>query len=367
MTAKITKKRIAFNYLSALIAAVVLWNLIISNFIFNQSSDQESSLAYGNVPYSRFVNGGEGFSSIRVNNFGYNNDFIDVNKDDNYRIVVLGDSVTSASQLPRKNNYTTKLKDKLNKDGGNNEVYNFGKAGRRMADYLAFAEDYKKILKPDYFIIQLEADDFLVKNPDLFVVKKHDDIFSLEKTEKSGYFNKLKDIKNKTGWFQQIFLYTAIDVSKTNVIAKLKTAINYINTIVKTRDIEVPEINPNTIVNDSEDLIDWQLKELITAYGDNIVILMVSNTPIIKDGKVIYEDKQNELKTLLKSKILENKIKLIDTENIFNEYYDRTNKFARGFNENSPGTGHLNIDGHEIVAEELFNYFNELVSKTKLR
>ena len=339
------------KYSISFIAAFIIWNLIIGNFIYNQTSEYPQNLGDAKMPNSRFVFGTQGFSDSVTDNYGYNNDYIPP-KSGLFRIVVLGDSITEAAHVNRKINYCSVLEKKLNGQDKKYEVLNLGRAGRSVADYIGFALDYMAALDPDLVIVQAREADFAegLNAAHIFQINYQDENHTtLNKIGASGIFQDLKYLKDGFGWFRPIVGYTALRVQE--IINNQKTKI-------------FPSVNAqasaaDSVINSKEKaVIAWQLQQLEKKFGSHIALFNIELLPEIVNGKVRYDNgiKDNELNSYLAAEAEKEKIPFITAKDTFIDYYKKTGAVLTGFNNSMPGTGHLNKTGHEVAANILADY-----------
>ena len=93
-----------------------------------------------------------------------------------------------------------------------------------------------------------------------------------------------------------------------------------------------------------------------------ITIVYCPMVPKIENGATIYaeKDKYASMWRAFAEQCKKNNIDVIDMSNIFIEYYRNTGHLPRGFPNSFPGEGHMNADGHRLVAETIFNYMRNM-------
>ena len=104
----------------------------------------------------------------------------------------------------------------------------------------------------------------------------------------------------------------------------------------------------------------WEfiLGELRRQSDRPITFLYCPYRPAIIGDNVSFEDPQKEDKLIFANLCRKHNIGFIDLTDQFNGFFLNTNKFPRGFANTFPGRGHMNVDGHRMVAEAIFT--NEL-------
>ena len=92
--------KIVFNYFCSISLLILIWNILIGSFIYNKTSSNADNLGYGREPNSTFVSGLEGYAKYKLDNFGYNNNYIS-KKSDKYRIIIIGNSISESMEVMR--------------------------------------------------------------------------------------------------------------------------------------------------------------------------------------------------------------------------------------------------------------------------
>lgn len=75
-------------------------------------------------------------------------------------VLVLGDSFTEALQVRDEEVFTQLWENALNRGGGHWQVLNAGTSGASIADYVAFAHDFRKAFQPQWTVVQVQESDF---------------------------------------------------------------------------------------------------------------------------------------------------------------------------------------------------------------
>lgn len=355
--------KILKNYILALFFSILAWNLIIGNSIFNQATYINDPKLGNKYPANtRYVSDREGYANFVSDNFGFNNGYIETEpKAGVIRILSLGDSITESVQVGRNDNYSDRLEKKLNQAGGKFEVLNLGVSGKSIPDYIIYASGYISTFSPDFFIIKIEASDFLGDATDTskqnFLIRKGGTfkIAAKENAVDKTIIGRLKLIKDNSGWFQPIIKYTLIK------LPKLRNILNG-NSGGEQSANETAAVSGENALRTKEEMIDWQINKLKEAYGPKFIFIYISSNPAIVKGKIVAtEDKETlETKKIIELDCKKYGVPFIDTTDDFNKFYYEKEKMPRGFNNNEPGAGHLNKDGHEIVADKLYNYLKNI-------
>jgi lysophospholipase L1-like esterase len=357
-TNKNTKKRLILIYSGALILSAITWNFIISNFIFNQSAVLfDNEIGNRRYPKTRSLNTREGYGNFFTDDLGFNNKSISEQKSNKKRILVLGDSITEAVQLDISKSFSSLTEKYLNRSSNNYEVFNLGFSGRSVPDYINYSEGYIRKFSPDFVIIQINYNDF---TGDAIKTSKHNYI-SLENEEIKIINNPhaknelvmLSEAYKKARWLQPIIAHTAnnFPLSELKNIFKKKT-------IQASGDDFSFGQSKKTLTDQHKKIIEWQLRELVMKYKNNFALLYTGVVPLINNGEMIEKEDDDVLATKNEiKKACDNfNIPFIDPTDEFLEFYHRSNQLPRGFDNSMPGSGHLNENGHKIIAEIIYNF-----------
>lgn len=355
-------RKIKFESVAAIICAFFIWNFFLRLAIEKKPPQvYDDKMGFHLEAEEEYINSSEGFSKIKTDRFGFNNDRIEnpINTSiDN--IIFLGDSYTEALAVNRQNNYVKITEKLLNDNGYAFRSINLGISGNSIPDHIRNAPGFIKTFNPKYVIVQLHFNDFVDEalNPEHGnkIIKKENK-YSIEHSirSKKRTANHIADI---TGWFQPVSFRII-----NNAISSYQEKTFKKNEIHPSNDSE--ERNREEIQN----IIDWQVRELKKAYGNKIVFLYFSPLPNIMEGTVnITENSSNtEKKEMVFNSAKKWNIDTFDIEDVLVEYYQKTHRMPRGFQDTRPGLGHLNAAGNYLVADSLYNYLSEKLNNIDLK
>lgn len=360
MPDKKNPKKIIAIYLAAAVFSIVAWNIIIGNFIFNQSSILfDNEIGNRHYPKTKFLNTKEGYGNFFTDELGFNNKHISTGKNGKFRILVLGDSITEAAQVSLDKSYTFLLEKYLNDPSGNYEVFNLGFSGRAVPDYINYAEGYKEKFSSDFFILQINYNDFTAdatkSSKQNYINIGNDNTFKLVKnTHTGGALG--RSIYEKAGWFQPIVAHTVNNFSMSKLKSLFRKGKN--QELQAMDDNSSPQQPDESNAGQEERLIGWQLEKLKEKYGNRFVLLYTGIAPFIDNGNIVEKevDYVSRAKEKIKKECDKFDIAFIDTTDDFLNFYRQSKQLPRGFDNSMPGSGHLNEDGHEILAEILYKF-----------
>lgn len=107
------------------------------------------------------------------------------------------------------------------------------------------------------------------------------------------------------------------------------------------------------------DAYEMLIRKFRQSTDKDIVFIYVPHVPYIYDEKIYLKDRSADFIREISEICRKNNILFINMEDCFSDYYNETKKSPRGFPNSRPFLGHLNSEGHRLVAEKLVEYFGK--------
>lgn len=272
----------------------------------------------------------EGFSWIRMDENGYNNEFFTEDID----VLVMGSSHVEALQVPTKENFASLLNDNINMN-----VYNIGVSSHnfyRCVDNLAAALDHYSPSK--YVIIET-------------------------------YIPILEE-----NFMRPIILRSAIpedgpDIGLKYYIQMIPACKPLLNQLIQWRSLSINNVRTENysdidIENDGYFATLRAFLEIIRdeseKHGVTPIIIYQTRETLLDDGTLVFPDNNSEYIAKFSSICRDLNIVFADLTPEFNNAYQENHLFSHGFPNTSIGSGHLNLTGHRIIAETLTRLINEM-------
>lgn len=98
---------------------------------------------------------------------------------------------------------------------------------------------------------------------------------------------------------------------------------------------------------------------MAAAQGNPLVFLHLPILPQIREGTIVLENPAPALTTDLARTCREDGAGFIEMAPAFAGHFQSTGRFPFGFFNSPPGSGHLNQDGHRLVAQAVLRYIQE--------
>jgi hypothetical protein len=329
--------------------SLLLVELTLRVLILNPPLRRDVTNWVGDIPgvHSVVLWGKEGYAITQYEKWGEIRTPYHDNKKDN-NIIVLGDSQTECLQVGDDLKFTSVAETTLRQGGYNADLHNLGRSGLAMADYISWIPAYQSLYRSKVIVVQLTEGDFTESfhkdQFNYFVIqddKKIDLVHTFDfssgftQTARSGYYF-IPQI-DELG-YQRLFLMQAAVKTVPAEKAKPETVVN------------IPSDNVNTEIFTPQ-LADQQMKMLIDASeGVPLIVVLLPVAPYISGDEIQMDDPAHEqLKEFIKHYP---EVTVVDPLPEFRELAF-TGHLPRGFLNSTPGVGHLNKYGNEIVGRLL--------------
>ncbi|GHV09213.1 hypothetical protein FACS189485_21530 [Spirochaetia bacterium] len=272
----------------------------------------------------------EGFGYGRMNNEGFNNlkDYTAEPVD----VLLMGSSQMEATNVAQNKTTAALLNSKFNES---KYVYNIGISGHSLPHIITNLETAIQYYTPkEYVVIETMSIQFSIAS--------------------------LEDIINSK--IQRIPSYDRGIVFRLQKIPYLRLLYKQYKDIKGNNDDEIPEQVPD--ISDKEkysELLDMVMKRLNqTGINNNIKLIVFYHPHLVlnKDGSA-SANTDTEYLELFKNACGNNGIYFMDMTGVFTEEYKGSHVLPHGFANTAVGAGHLNKNGHKIIAAELFKQINK--------
>lgn len=301
-------------------------------------------------PQSYYVNAAEGFGIIRFDKNGYNN--MDCELEKPY-VLVMGSSHMEATYVNQQQNTSTILNDLLGGTGKDLRTYNIAHANNPLPDIIkGFQAGIGEF--PDSCAVIMEIYDTTFSISDL-QNSLQQTIYSADSggAYLSQHLTADQKLRSSViGWLPYAKYVLKRQLASTNL--ELGNPFGLMNTISETQ-LSFEE-------NDYVTAIDAAFSMIRKEYTNPIIILYHPKVDFCKDKMMIVRDEGTY--DLFKRACEDNEMIFVDTGDAFMEAFEKDFTVPYGFNNTTMGDGHLNADGHRIVAQELYQVLKDLPEVT---
>lgn len=326
----------------AFVIAFFLLNILARFYYYipwNVESDSEATDFAFPANFSGF-NGVEGIAPIELDENGYNNAEVP----DTIDILCMGSSHTFAYCVPPGEGYPAVLEKKLMEtDLSVRYVYNIGVFAHRWVNCTGNLEAALEEFSPsDYVIVESELAEF-------------------ELAELQGLCNgkigRAQDITGKTQSMIKRFPYLQL------AGRQLKSMLIQQQDTTDVHDSDITNsLKEETVSQEYMEALDQvcaEIQKVTEKYGCKYILLFQPPVYVDDMGNAYTETDSNYLQ-VLKNTCSRYGLYFVDmTERFLSEYNDNQ-ILPRGFVNTAMGDGHLNRDGHALIADELYRIILEI-------
>jgi hypothetical protein len=111
-------------------------------------------------------------------------------------------------------------------------------------------------------------------------------------------------------------------------------------------------------------MIDKQLQKLKKTYGDKFALLYLPRNPVMKNKNLfVQEPMEKKFNQLIGELSTKANVPIISMWQPFLDLYLEHHLLSSGFDNTVPGEGHINKEGHRLIAEQLILFLNGRLKK----
>lgn len=286
--------------------------------------------------YSR---GTEGFAWGKTDANGFNN--ISTEFSQSPEILIMGTSHTEAFNVAQDENYSYLLNSLTNKSGVEMNTYNIGISGHRITTCLKNFKNAIEEFKPSKYVV-VEVNTLELSMDEINQISEG----TLKKIHSSA--NPILIFLQKIPFVRCV--YSQID--KMGIEIKMPS--------FKKENNQSGE--ENSVVVETDEEYESALGSLVKKIGDiaeengiKLIFLYNYGLNINENGEVISIPMSQKSKIFIDA-CADNGIEILDMHNAFAENYNKTHRLPHGFSNTAVGEGHLNKYGHEVIANELYEF-----------
>jgi len=344
-------------FLSLLVIEVTLRAVI-----YNPPLRRDSANWAGDIPgvHSVMLWGKEGYGITQYEKWGeIRTPYYD--KEKNNDVIVLGDSQTECLQVNDSVKFTSVAETIVRQDGYDLDLHNLGRSGLAMADYVSWIPPFISLYRPKVIVVQLTENDFIesfqLGQFNNFVFRDNGEIDLIQTYDiSSGFKQKVRrkyyfDSQIKELGYQRWYLMGG---ATGNLLAEIFNPMAKAKPLVENAAPEsigsTPAENVSTEIFTTQ-LAEPQMKMLLdVSEGIPLVVVLLPTAPFISGDKIQMVDPTHErLKEFIEHYP---EITIVDPLPEFQQLAS-SGRLPRGFFNSTPGRGHLNKYGNEIVGRLL--------------
>ena len=334
-------------FIAAVISIAIL--SLLSMVYFNPPvavEQPDGSTNYKFIPNSNWSYMLEGYGNGKTDNMGYNNTYYE--DCSNPDVVFAGSSHLEATQVSHDANCVYLINEMFANDGLTNNNFKCLNIGISGHFFETTASNYQYIAQKfngaKYIVIELFNAEYSPEVLDKII----QDEFHAPMEEKSFIHTSLRAIPFVRLMAKKLNeTITAQDSSATMDAES-------ISSVDKQAEIDVYIEKMNIILA--------EIAEISAENGIVPIIFMHERFWVNTEFEIIMETDET-YKNAFKECCENNNIKVIDVSSDMVNEYKENSRYSYGFSNSAPGEGHLNSNGHLIVAEAVYKCINEMEAK----
>lgn len=341
------KNKIWKKQFIAWIGAIILSFLIVNGvvlFYYKRpawiSRDTGASIGVY-YPERTIVYAYEGFGINETDKNGYVNPNVELAS--NY-ILVMGSSHTQGKEVMSEERYSNLINRKIT-DENKLYVYNIAVDGNY---YPSIVKHFEAALQefPDSegVVIEIGATDYEIKElqDSLISVPFSKDTVASALVEKMTSIEKVKTMIKERMSLIVLLAYKQL----ANIDLGIENSFWY------RESTQEPEIQDAEYEKEETEILEQTLKKFRETYSKPIIIMYHPKVRLTKEGEMeIIRDSGVDV---FKNICLKYKISFLDMGDVFLEKYNSSFIYPYGFTNTAPGTGHLNKEGHQMIADTVY-------------
>ncbi len=327
--------------------SLLIIELALRGTVFNLPFYWNATNWAGDIPApgSTILWGKEGYGITQYEKWG---EIRTPYQDDKFEndVIVLGDSLTEAWHVVDEVKFSSHAETILRQDGYAADLHNLGRSGLAMADYVSWLPDYIALYQPRVIVVQLTRGDFT----ESFDVDQFNYFIAQD--------NKITDLFQRydfsTGFKQRARREYHWDGFEIQQLGDERWRF-----MQRTGQTPAnPDLNAGMQALLPE-LVGQQMEMLISACdGIPLVVVLLPSVPSISGNEIKTTDPAHEqLKMLIQN---ESAVTVVDPLPEFQQLAS-SGHLPRGFFNTTPGKGHLNQYGHEIVGQLLADAIEQIL------
>lgn len=350
------------SWLVALILAFLAINILCFFYYKDSAGYRRAGGAFSYVykPGGVIVNLKEGAALTEVDDNGYLNRATDLSSDG--YVLVLGNSMTGAIEVPQSDKYVSVLDDKLKALYGDDKTHAY-LLSRGGADFAEIAEGVNAALtefdNAKAVVIQIKYGELNTAAVEQ-LVNRFDDAADVGSTDtavrqytdsdspaqlaaSAGISQKL------TNMLKDYFPFAAFvlneRVSALNNKSPFEGAFIFRGAATYETACEAYDVAETTAI------LEKTLRNIKTTVNIPVIIINLPYEELTSDGELTVSDDNN---IIWKNACDEAGVTYIDMTDSWMQLFDNDKELAFGFSNTSPGSGHMNKAGHKAVGEKLY-------------
>ena len=351
------------------ICAIALWEVIL-RLMVESSPGSAIHPALGKIEQAGIVlHSKEGWTISKLNSLGMRGPEPQPKQPGEYRILILGDSYTRADEVSDELGFSNRLQASLNVDKENRkdksirtiQTINAGKPSASPASYLYAADFHKQTFEPNSTVVQLTEHDFRMD------MNNENSEFYANKVADGRYEPRYNDHFGSADPLAQMLTERVPGARSLMRMSVLRIGGRNLQGMLSGPEVELPleelsEGEARAIAAEDTALVNWTIEQLDQTFPNLVLVFLPAMN--YQDADETSTDPRNAaIEADLERAAAAQGVPLLNMRADFLHHYRSEGTELRGFNNTSPGNGHLNAKGHELVAQRLTHFYQQLLAE----
>lgn len=355
------------------ICAIALWEVIL-RFTVESSPGSAIHPKLGKIERAGIMlHSKEGWAISTLNSLGMRSLEPQPKQPGEYRILILGDSYTRADEVSDGLSFSDRLQTALNSSNTEDtkqnkstperqiQTINAGKPSASPAGYLYAADFHKQTFEPDSTVVQLTEHDFWIdmndENSEFYAQKIADGQYEPRYNEHFGSADPLAQmLTERVPGARSLMRMSVLRIGGRNLQGMLSGPQS---------EPPMQKLSPEeerAIATEDAALVQWTIQQLDQTFPNLVLVFLPAMN--YQDADEVSTDPRNAaIETDLENAAAAQGVPLLNMRADFLHHYRSEGTELRGFNNTSPGDGHLNAKGHELVAQRLTDFYQQALAK----
>ncbi len=292
------------------------------------------------------------------------------------QIIFLGDSLTEALQVNENEKFTALTQQRYNENWPQQQVttLNFAMSGVSAVQHAADLAGLRRITQPRVVVVQVGLDDFLPQavrttspTQPAFLKDGPDGNFLLSRVPVPNQNSRSARLKQRLIQWRLYSVYARISWRLQNLLwpGNEPAADNAPPLAVAPSPVAAGEKEPDERRRVMQFLL-GRMKDECQAAGAQLVLLYIARIPQLQHGRIFRDEAGLGPQVVAGHELFsevarEMNVPVWDPTARLVQFAGETGRLPYGFANNRPGFGHLNQDGHSVVADFIVDELHPLL------
>ena len=292
------------------------------------------------------------------------------------QILFLGDSLTEALQVNEDEKFTALTQQRYNRNWPQQQVttLNFAMSGVSAVQHAADLAGLRRITQPRVVVVQVGLDDFLPQaarttspTQPAFLKDGPDGNFTLSRAPFPDQNSRSARLKQRLIQWRLYSVYARVSWRLQNFLRPGNAPAE--------DNAPVPAVAPSLVAAGEKEpderrrvmqFLLRRMKDECQAAGAQLVFLYISRIPQLQRGRILWDESEAGPQVVAERELFlevarEMNVPVWNPTARLRQFARETGRLPYGFANNRPGFGHLNQDGHSVMADFIVDELHPLL------